>query len=258
MASMRTLFGLFAAILCVSSLSVEAFAHANLFKHIISRNNAGQLLPQSTVGQYSAALQSLKLSSSESVPEADSGFLVDIYNSAVTSEELTNENLIKIVNLENTDLECNQLCWKCLGYVYDKESDIYTSENVFPKWKEKYPNPPDLIGVTREYADPSVDKPVRDASMNLMRSIPRDFKGGVRSLESVGFRGFKLKELTPNKTRRAQMVNWLIFYREKLFGKTLEDLRAEKEAELKAKAENPDPDTEQLPSERNYQKLRLD
>lgn len=28
-------------------------------------------------------------------------------------------------------------------------------------------------GITRNYAEVDVDKPVRDASMNLMRSIPR-------------------------------------------------------------------------------------
>lgn len=42
--------------------------------------------------------------------------------------------------------------------------------------------------------------------MNLMRSIPRDYKGGVRSLEEEGFKGFNIRELTPNKTRRAQAI----------------------------------------------------
>ena len=32
-------------------------------------------------------------------------------------------------------------------------------------------------------------------------------------LRPLGFTGFKLDELTPNKTRRAQCVNWLLFYR---------------------------------------------
>ena len=49
------------------------------------------------------------------------------------------------------------------------------------------------------------------------------------------------KELTPNKTRRAQCANWLIFYREELFGYTVEELRErrrlKKEAEEKAKQE---------------------
>ena len=36
----------------------------------------------------------------------------------------------------------------------------YINEKVFPKWKSKYPSPPDVIGVTRIY-DPKVDRPVR-------------------------------------------------------------------------------------------------
>lgn len=122
----------------------------------------------------------------------------------VNPMEICNKNLIKIVNLEASDIECNILCWKCLGYEYDEATQAYTSENVFPKWKASFPHPPDIIGVTRKY-DPIIDKPVRDASMALMRSIPRDFKGGVRALEKEGFNGYKLSELTPNKTRRAQV-----------------------------------------------------
>lgn len=52
------------------------------------------------------------------------------------------------------------------------------------------------------------------------------------------------KELTPNKTRRAQCANWLIFYREELFGYTVEELRErrrlKKEAEEKARQEAED------------------
>ena len=36
----------------------------------------------------------------------------------LSKEELSNSNIIKIVTLEATDEECNQLCWKCLGYEY--------------------------------------------------------------------------------------------------------------------------------------------
>ena len=53
------------------------------------------------------------------------------------------------------------------------------------------------------------------------------------------FYAIQYKELTPNKTRRAQCANWLIFYREELFGYTVEELRErrrlKKEAEEKAK-----------------------
>ena len=44
-------------------------------------------------------------------------------------------------------------------------------------------------------------------------------------LKPLGFNGYKLSELTPNLTRRAQCVNWLLYYREELFGYTLEELR---------------------------------
>lgn len=71
--------------------------------------------------------------------QKSSTFIVDINNSKVTNEEISNENIIKIVNLEATDDQCNQLCWKCLGYVYNQESNSYSDDKVFPKWKLKYP-----------------------------------------------------------------------------------------------------------------------
>jgi hypothetical protein len=184
--------------------------------------------------------------------EGKSTLLIQL-DGPVLADEITNQNLIKIVNLQCSDVECNNLVWKALGYGYDAASDKFVlTPNVFPKWATKYPEPPDLIGVTRNYS-PEVDKECRDASMNLMRSIPRDYKGGVRELEKEGFRGYKLKELTPNKTRRAQLVNWLIYYREKLWGKTFEQLREERLKEQANSAE-----IANLPSERHFQKLRLD
>jgi hypothetical protein len=122
----------------------------------------------------------------------------------LTAECLSNERLVKIVNLETRDEDCNTLCWRCLGYTFNTTTGSYSNEGVFPKWRERYPAPPDVIGVTRNYSA-EVDKPVRDASIALMRSIPRDYKGGVRALEKEGFIGYKLNELTPNKTRRAQV-----------------------------------------------------
>jgi hypothetical protein len=171
---------------------------------------------------------------------------------AVTIQDLADSNLVKIVQVKNTDVDTNVLLWKCLGYVYDTESDAWRNDNVFPKWKAKFPFPPDLIGVTRKY-DPETDKEVRNASMDLMRSIPRSFKGGIRQLQAVGFKGFKLNELTPNKTRRAQAVNWMLYYRETLFGKTLEELIAQREDEAK-----PTDNVANLPSEKHFQRLRLD
>ena len=54
---------------------------------------------------------------------------------------------------------------------------------------------------------------------------------------------------------RLQLVNWIIYYREKLHGKTFEQLQAEREAErLKPLSE----EIANLPSEIMYNKLRVD
>jgi hypothetical protein len=205
-------------------------------------------------------LQSLKTTTNEccdpnekSLPQSTSDtFLADITLASVSEAEISDENIVKIVNLETSDEQTNALVWKCLGYRLDPATGQYNNDLVFPKWKSKYPSPPDLIGIRRIY-DPAVDKPVRDANMNLMRSIPRDYKAGVKNLAYVGFKGYKLSELTPNKTRRAQVVNWLIYYREYLHGKTFDELVRLRESEGK-KTE----DEANLPSEVMFQKLRLD
>lgn len=184
--------------------------------------------------------------------QSSSTFIVDLNQIDVTDEEVSDRNLVEIVNLLTSDDQANKLAWKCLGYRYNPTTKEYDNNKVFPKWKLKYPSPPDLIGVTRTYS-PDVDRIVRNASMDLMRSIPRDYKGGVRSLVDAGFKGYALKDLTPNKTRRAQLVNWLLYYREKLRGKSFEELTNEKLKE-KEKSE----DIANLPSERMFQKLRLD
>ena len=93
----------------------------------------------------------------------------------VTDADLADTNLVKIVQEETTDIDTNVLVWKCLGYSYNAETQTWGNDKCFPKWKTKFPEPPDVIGVTRKY-DPKTDKKVRDASMELMRSIPRTFK----------------------------------------------------------------------------------
>ena len=66
-----------------------------------------------------------------------------------------------------------------------------------------------------------------------------------------------------------QLVNWLLFYRDKLFNKTLDELQASRLAEKEQKqmlahvemselGTNDSVTNDVLPSERNYQRLRLD
>jgi hypothetical protein len=172
----------------------------------VSRALVHQFIPKPNyLGLSRSPLFNDVQSCSDCVPPNDSpAFIVDV-STDPNDRELSNKNIVKIVLLEASDMQCNQLGWKCLGYRFDPVSQQYNNDKVFPKWKEKYPSPPDLIGFTRNY-EQEVDRPVREAIANLFRSIPRDYKGGVKSLSSEGFKGYKLNNLTPNKTRRAQVI----------------------------------------------------
>lgn len=163
-------------------------------------------------------------------------FILDTFDPEEEEDELSNENILKIVLSETTDQEVNDIVWKCLGYKKDEATGEYSSEDVFPKWREKYPNPPDLVGVLRNYTY-ELDRPVQKANQALVASIPMKYKQGIKThLRPLGFTGFMMAELTPNKTRRAQCANWLLFYREALRGKTLEQLRAEQKKEIEEQA----------------------
>lgn len=157
-----------------------------------------------------------------------------------TKEELSNENLYKILMIQCTDLEVNTLVWKCLGYRFIAKEDEsgaggeWINEKVFPKWREKYPTPPDLIGMQRIYSK-EVDQPSLRANQSLVRSVPVDNKQSLKThLKPLGFTGYKYAELTPNKTRRAQCANWLLYFREELFGFSVEELRERRQKKQEA------------------------
>lgn len=161
------------------------------------------------------------------------GFVIS-RTGAPTMEELSNENLYKILMLECSDLEVNTLVWKGLGYRYDKFKKQWKNEEVFPKWREKYPDPPDLIGMQRIYTK-EVDQPSLKSNQSLVRSVPVDNKQSLKvHLKSLGFTGYKYAELTPNKTRRAQCANWLLYFREELFGYSVEELRERRRQKIEA------------------------
>lgn len=156
-----------------------------------------------------------------------------------TKEELSNENLYNILMVRCTDLEVNTLVWKCLGYRFienedDRGKGEWNNEQVFPKWREKYPTPPDLIGMQRIYTK-EVDQVSLKANQSLVRSVPVDNKQSLKThLRPLGFTGYKYAELTPNKTRRAQCANWLLYYREELFGFSVEELRDRRQKKQEA------------------------
>jgi hypothetical protein len=151
-----------------------------------------------------------------------------------TPEELSNENVLRIVRSECTDLEVNTVLWKCLGYRFvDGE---WNSAGCFPNWRQKFPSPPDLIGMQRSY-EREVDQPSLRSNQALVRSIPVEHKQSLKThLKPLGFAGFQYAELTPNLTRRAQCANWLLYYREQLFGVTMEELQARKQARQQQQA----------------------
>lgn len=165
----------------------------------------------------------------------------------VRDEELSDEAILAIVTQELPDDQVNDLVWRCLGYSPSADLDpetmtavtTWSADGCFPKWAEKYPEPPDVINVARNY-HPDIDADIKKANSALVRSIPAEFKQGVKGvLRPLGWTGFKIAELTPNKTRRAQVANWLIFYREEMHGRTLSELQARRaERAAKEAAEN--------------------
>jgi hypothetical protein len=66
-----------------------------------------------------------------------------------TKAELTNENILRIVTIQCSDLEVNTLVWKCMGYRFNPETEQWLSSDCFPNWRERYPSPPDFIGMQR-------------------------------------------------------------------------------------------------------------
>ena len=77
--------------------------------------------------------------------------------------------MLAIVNLEVSDAHVNELAWSCLGYArngYDLDTDdltvkeMWDTAQVFPNWLKRFPEPPDFLGVKRDYR-PEIDAPVK-------------------------------------------------------------------------------------------------
>ena len=153
-------------------------------------------------------------------------------------DPIRNEVLLRIVQSEISDEEVNKLVWRCLGYETTIELDPETltatetwrvSNKVFPNWAKRFPEPPDVIGVTRKYY-PEIDQPVKEACASLTRSVSSEYKNGLKEqLKPLGWKGFKMEGLTPNMTRRAQAANWLVYYRSELRGVPIEELKRRRE-----------------------------
>lgn len=111
---------------------------------------------------------------------------------------LNTETIWAIINDSIDDATVNRLVWNCLGYRYDKTSGSWDATEVAPDWRDKYPEPPDFTDS-------------RPATIQLTRSIPPAYKQLLK-VKLEDFKGYKVNELNPRRTRRATAANWLLSY----------------------------------------------
>jgi len=111
---------------------------------------------------------------------------------------LSKKLLYSILDDQVSDVFVCQLIWERLFYLKERSSEDWVfSEYTPPYWSEKYNYAPQIISE-------------RGASIHLTRSIPKDHKQNLKKI--LDFKGYKINELIPRRTRRATAVNWLIFW----------------------------------------------
>ena len=97
-----------------------------------------------------------------------------------------------------SDIFVCELVWERLFYINQSSMDGWISSSLTPTyWSEKFKKAPQIISE-------------RSASVHLTRSIPKDHKQNLKKI--LNFKGYKINELYPRRTRRATVVNWLIYW----------------------------------------------
>ena len=97
-----------------------------------------------------------------------------------------------------SDVFVCELVWERLFYTREKTLNNWVSSALTPSyWSEKFEKAPQIISE-------------RIASVHLTRSIPKEHKQGLKNI--LNFKGYKINELYPRRTRRATAVNWLIYW----------------------------------------------
>ena len=111
---------------------------------------------------------------------------------------LSKKLLFSILNDQVSDVFVCELIWERLFYFKGKFKKEWTSTEFTPLyWSEKYDYAPQIISE-------------RGPSIHLTRSIPKNHKQNLKKI--LDFRGYKINELYPRRTRRATAVNWLIYW----------------------------------------------
>ena len=111
---------------------------------------------------------------------------------------LSKKLLFLILDDQVSDVFVCKLVWERLFYVKEASIEDWISSEYTPSyWSESFYKAPQLISE-------------RSASIHLTRSIPKIHKQGLKKI--LDFKGYKINELYPRRTRRATAVNWLIFW----------------------------------------------
>ena len=109
---------------------------------------------------------------------------------------ISKDLLFLVLEDKVSDVFVCELVWERLFYTREKNmNDWISSELTPPYWSEKFVKAPQIIAE-------------RIASVHLTRSIPKEHKQGLKNF--LNFKGYKINELYPRRTRRATAVNWLI------------------------------------------------
>ena len=111
---------------------------------------------------------------------------------------LSKKLLFSILDDQVSDVFVCELIWERLFYTKEISTKDWKSSKHTPSyWSEKYNKAPQIISE-------------RGASIHLTRSIPKKHKQDLKNI--LDFKGYKINELYPRRTRRATAVNWLIFW----------------------------------------------
>ena len=106
--------------------------------------------------------------------------------------------LFLILDDKVSDVFVCELVWERLFYSKQSSTNKWKSGVLTPSyWSEKFVEAPQIISE-------------REASIHLTRSIPKNNKQGLKDF--LNFKGYKINELYPRRTRRATAVNWLIYW----------------------------------------------
>ena len=132
--------------------------------------------------------------------------------------QLDDKMLLEICRQQSPDEWVNEIMWTLLGYVRRDDAPAdekgpeawVATESVPPEWSSDFPDsPPDFIG-KRDCFEPEFDRPIKKAVQKLTRSIIKEHKALLK--EDLKFEGFTIDQLTPNRTRRSTVVNWILHY----------------------------------------------